>query len=271
MSAAERARPASAPAGDPLTDVQRYWDAHPLGTQFLAPAGPRLAELDFEQLDRAMDRWDYKPALLDAIASRFPGRPVLEVGCGLGTDLAGLARRGLDVTGIDVAPSVVALAREHLRHYGLPGRVLVGDAHALGFQDGTFDVVYSSGVLQHVPDIRHAVAEIHRVLRPGGLAVVIVYHRYSWFNALRHLGRVNVEFEDADPPIIHTYSRRHVRRLLSAFRLVDIRTEYHRPSPTPRRGTLAGLYNHAFVPALRRAPRALIGPFGWHLVVSAHR
>jgi SAM-dependent methyltransferase len=258
------------PPGGLLTSVQRYWDTHPLGTQFVAGAAPASPGA-FAALDRAMGRWDYKPALLDGIAARYAGRALLEVGCGLGTDLAQLARRGLAVTGIDLAPTVAEMANQHLRAYRLPGEVLVGNAEALGFRDGSFDVVYSSGVLQHVPDIGRAVAEIHRVLRDGGLAVCIVYHRYSWFNALRHVARVNVEFEDADPPIIHTYSRRQARRLFSAFRAVRIRAEYDRPSPTPRGGALSAAYNHLFVPAMRRAPRALTRPFGWHLVVEAVR
>lgn len=266
--AAAPGRPAE-PAGL-LRRVQRYWDTHPLGTQFVGGDAP-ATRADFEALDRAMERWDYKPALLDEIAARYPGGALLEVGCGLGTDLVALARRGLAVTGIDLAPSVAALARQHLRAYGLPGEVLAGNAEGLCFPDGSFDVVYSSGVLQHLPDIRRAVAEIHRVLRPGGLAVVIVYHRYSWFNALRHLGGVNVEFEDADPPIIHTYSRRDAARLFAAFGAVRIRAEYDRPSPTPRQGALAGLYNRVFVPAVRLAPRALTGGFGWHLVIAAVR
>ncbi|HXG03913.1 MAG TPA: class I SAM-dependent methyltransferase [Candidatus Binatia bacterium] len=251
--------------------VQRYWDSHPLGTQFLPDRAAPQSTLEFEQLDQALDRWEYKGTLLDAVATRWPGGRLLEVGCGLGTDLVRLARRGLRVTGIDLAPAVAALARRHLEAYGLPGRVLVGDAEALSFPAGAFDVVYSSGVLQHLPDIGRAVAEIHRVLRPRGGCVCILYHRYSWFNALRHLGGVNVEFEDADPPIIHTYSRREVRQLFRRFTTVNVDARYYRPTPTPRRSPLARLYNHLFVPAMRRAPEALVRPFGWHLVISAFR
>lgn len=267
--AAPRA-PASA-GPDLLREVQRYWDTHPLGTQFLPSPGSPAAPVDFERLDRAMDRWAYKPALIDDVAAQVAGGALLEIGCGLGTDLVRFARRGLHVTGVELAPAVAALARQHLARYGLPGEIVVGNAQALGFRDRAFDAVYSCGVLQHVPDIRRAVAEIHRVLRPGGLAVCVVYHRYSWFNALRHAGRVNVEFEDADPPIIHTYSRREARRLFSRFAVVSLRTEYDRPSPTPRRGGLATIYNRGFVPVMRRAPRALVRPFGWHLVITAVR
>jgi SAM-dependent methyltransferase len=248
--------------------VQQYWDSHPLGTQFLdGPAS--AAGLDFRQLDRVMDRWEYKPSLRDTIAARFPGGSLLEVGCGLGTELVEFARRGLAVTGIDLAPAVVGMAKRHLDAYDLPGEVRRGNAQALDFGDAAFDVVYSSGVLQHVPDIGKAVDEIHRVLRVGGLAVCIVYHRYSWFNVLRHVAGAHVEFEDADPPIIHTYARRGLRRIFGAFRHVSVSTEYHYPSPTPRRGVMPGLYNEVLVPLMARVPRALIRPFGWHLVVSA--
>lgn len=259
-------------ANELLVRVQQYWDSHPLGTQFLdGPSPGSVASLDFRRLDRAMDRWEYKPRLRERIAAGFPGGALLEVGCGLGTELVEFARRGMVVTGIDLAPTVVEIAGRHLRAYDLPGQALRGNAEALSFRDASFDVVYSSGVLQHVPDIGKAVDEIHRVLRAGGLAVCIVYHRYSWFNVLRRVAGAHVEFEDADPPIIHTYSRRSVRRLFGKFRRVSVSTEYHSPSPTPRRGVLAGLYNQGFVPLMMRMPRPLIQRFGWHLVVSAIR
>lgn len=57
---------------------------------------------------------------------------------------------------------------------------MVADAEHLPFPDATFDIVYSYGVLHHSPDTRAAVKEVHRVLKPGGTAIVMVYHHPSW-------------------------------------------------------------------------------------------
>ena len=253
-------------------ESQEYWDSHPLGTQFLrnsidANATPQY----FVELDQAMERWDYKNEIFEWLVSHFKGCSVLEVGCGLGSDLVKLGRRGFSIIGIDLAPTVVAIARKHLDSYGLSGTVLQGNAESLAFGNERFDIVYSSGVLQHTPNIQNAVREIYRVIRKGGVAVVIVYHRYSWFNLLRTLTNSNVEFEDKDPPIINTYSKRELHRIFSVFESVEVEIRYSYPTPTPRQGFLPQIYNQLFIPAVRRVPHGIMKHFGWHAVVKARK
>ena len=255
-----------------LEQVENYWDTHHLGTQFL-PSGtaePGSKEF-FEEFDRSMERWDYKNELIDWIASQFPGGKLLEVGCGLGQDLSKFAGRGMNVTGIDLAPSVAHMAQLHLEAYGFEGETMQGNAEALQFADGNFDVVYSCGVLQHTPNIQQAIDQICRVTRDGGLAVVVVYYRYSWFNLISKLSKTNIEFEDEDAPIINTYSKRRLRGLFSEFSEVDVSLEYCYPSPTPRRGALAAFYNRIFVRGSRLVPYFIMRNFGWHAVVKARK
>jgi SAM-dependent methyltransferase len=63
---------------------------------------------------------------------------------------------------------------------GLPGTFQIADAENLDFADASFDRVYSHGVLHHTPDTARAISEIHRVLKPGGQAMVMLYHRGSY-------------------------------------------------------------------------------------------
>ena len=105
---------------------------------------------------------------------------VLEIGCGLGTDGAQFAEAGANYTGIDLTEAAVNLARRRFELFNLRGSFRVADAERLDYPDNSFDLVYSHGVLHHTPDIRAAVRELHRVLRPGGRAVVMVYHRDSY-------------------------------------------------------------------------------------------
>jgi SAM-dependent methyltransferase len=74
----------------------------------------------------------------------------------------------------------VDLAKRRFELFDLPGTFRVADAETLDFRDNSFDLVYSHGVLHHTPDTTAAVREIHRVLRPGGKAVVMLYHRDSY-------------------------------------------------------------------------------------------
>jgi SAM-dependent methyltransferase len=104
---------------------------------------------------------------------------VLEVGCGVGTDAAQFARTGARYTGIDQTERAVELARRRFTLDGLEGTFQQADATSLPFGDASFDLVYSHGVIHHIPDTARVVAEMRRVLRPGGTALVMVYHRGS--------------------------------------------------------------------------------------------
>jgi ubiquinone/menaquinone biosynthesis C-methylase UbiE len=257
---------------DLLKDVERYWDSHHLGTQFLSGMTAEVGSREyFVALDRAMERWEYKNRLIDWIASEYRHGTLLEVGCGLGQDLVKFTRRGLAVTAMDLAQTVASMAGRHLAAYGLKGSILQGDAQALSFPNNTFDVVYSCGVFQHIPNIQQAVDEIYRVMRNGGTAVIVVYYRYSWLNLLSILSRAHIEFEDQDPPIINTYSKKRLRHIFSKFQDVQIELEYCYPTHTPRVGTLPKLYNRFFIPFLRSLPHTLMKNFGWHAVVKAKK
>ncbi|HZE04960.1 MAG TPA: class I SAM-dependent methyltransferase, partial [Solirubrobacteraceae bacterium] len=96
------------------------------------------------------------------------------------TDGVNFARAGARYTGVDFSPTAVELARTRFDQEGHDGsRILRGDVTELAAGDATQDLVYSNGVIHHLPETERAVAEMHRVLRPGGTALVMVYHRGS--------------------------------------------------------------------------------------------
>lgn len=97
---------------------------------------------------------------------------VLEYGCGNGENTLVFARRGLDITGIDISQSGVDHARAEAARVGLPTRFEVMDAEALDFPDNSFAAVSGKGILHHL-DLDRALAEITRVLAPDGRAAFI--------------------------------------------------------------------------------------------------
>lgn len=157
--------------------VRAFWQANPCGTKFAdAPPGtPRFYELVEEH--RYSKEW-HIPHAAGFTSAR--GLDVLEIGCGLGTDGAQFARAGANYTGIDLTEAAIELAQKRFELFNIPGRFQTADAERLEFADSSFDLVYSHGVLHHTPDTAGAVKEIHRVLRPGGRAVVMLYHRDSY-------------------------------------------------------------------------------------------
>jgi SAM-dependent methyltransferase len=165
-------------ASNDLKDrVRAFWQAHPCGTKFSDAAMGTPEFFERVEAHRYTKEW-HIPDAADFAGAR--GLRVLEIGCGLGTDGAQFAKAGADYTGIDLTEAAIELARRRFEVSGLRGEFRVADAENLDFADQSFDLVYSHGVLHHTPDTARAVQEIHRVLKPGGRAIVMLYHRGSY-------------------------------------------------------------------------------------------
>ena len=149
------------------------------------PAGPR-------QVCEGSDQWgprhSYRESLMiRALTRRLKGKRVLNAGCGAGSLSMRLLEKGLDVTSMDASePSIERLTAELASSF--PGRhapVLLSDIGEMPFADAEFDGVVCGEVLEHLDDERPAVAELARVLRPGGVLVATVPAnpwRYDWFD-----------------------------------------------------------------------------------------
>ena len=242
-------------------DVRAYWDTHihDLDITTHAPGSPGFFA-DLEQYH--FEKLHHLPRLVPF--DRYQGRRVLEVGCGAGTDLIRFARHGAEVTGVDIAPSSIALASKHFALEGRRANLAIADGEALPFRERLFDLVYAHGVVQYTTDDRALVGECRRVLRPGGMAVFQVYNRISWLNALSRVTKVDLEHVDA--PMQKKYSIGEFRDLLHDFRSVRIVPERF-PVKTRLHGGLKGtLYNTLFVGLFNAMPRSLTSRFGWHLL-----
>jgi ubiquinone/menaquinone biosynthesis C-methylase UbiE len=170
--------------------VRAFWQANPCGVKFADAAPGTRHFFELVEAHRYTKEWHIPAA---AEFQNSAGLNVLEVGCGLGTDGAQFAKAGANYTGIDLTDAAVELARKRFELFDLRGNFQAADAEKLPFEDQSFDLVYSHGVLHHTPDTRQAIREIHRVLVPGGRAVVMLYHRDSYnyrvnINMLRRAG-----------------------------------------------------------------------------------
>jgi SAM-dependent methyltransferase len=247
--------------------IQAYWNERIHDLEMTAqPVGSREF---FQDLDAyRFDKLHYLPRLVDFNA--FRGRDVLEVGCGIGTDLVRFARGGAIVSGIDLSQTAIDLARRNFEWHGVaPKELRIGNAEALPYRDETFDVVYGHGVLQYTADAARVVRECHRVLRPQGLAVFMVYNRISWLNAMSKLTKVALEHEDA--PVLKKYSIREFRQLLSPFATVDVVPERFPVKSRLHGGWKGVLFNTVFVGTFNALPRAWVRPLGWHLMAFCRK
>lgn len=157
--------------------VHDFWTEQPCGSSTSdAEAGSRRFFDEVEEF-----RYRDEPEIFSfAQFSRFKEKKVLEVGVGQGTDFVQWVRSGADATGVDLTEAAIDIVKRRLSCYGLPAADLrVADCEHLPFPDGSFDLVYSWGVIMHTPNTARALDEIVRVLRPGGIGKIMVYNRRS--------------------------------------------------------------------------------------------
>jgi SAM-dependent methyltransferase len=160
--------------------IRDFWDRASCGEELY------LRSLDIEGY-RAQSQQRYALEPFIEIFARFEEArdlKVLEIGVGLGADHQRFAEAGADLTGIDLTRRAVAHVARRFVAFGLPWKLVTGDAENLPFKDGTFDIVYAWGVIHHSPDTAQAAREILRVLKPGGHFRVMIYHTYSMVGAM---------------------------------------------------------------------------------------
>jgi SAM-dependent methyltransferase len=250
-----------------VSTVSEYWDRNVSNWKVARHLEPG-SEAFFREVERyRFDKLDYleEAVPFDGLA----GRAVLDLGCGLGTDTSRFARGGAVVTGVDIAPRAVALARENFRWRGLEGRFETMDGERLDFPDDTFDFVYCHTVLHFTPDPKAMIGEVHRVLRPGGRAVLMTINRESWLYAMHRIAGTRLDYMDA--PVFHKMSPAEFEEALAVFEDRELRL-YRYPVPTEvHRGWKAFLYNSVFVRAFHAAPKALTRNSGYHMLAFVRK
>ena len=249
---------------DLISQIAAYWDEHihdltittyPIGTPGF-----------FRQLDEyRYGKLNYLSRLVDFDAYR--GKNLLEVGCGAGIDLIRFARAYANVTGIDISKTAIDLACKNFEQGEQNADLHVMNGECTQFADNTFDVVYAHGVLQYTADPEKMIAEIHRVLKPGGEAIMMVYNKYSWLNLMRNVTNVPLEHEDA--PVLRKFSISELRQLLQPFQDYRIVPERFPIKTRLHTGWKALLFNNVFVGVFNLMPKPWIRPFGWHLMTFA--
>jgi ubiquinone/menaquinone biosynthesis C-methylase UbiE len=174
--------------------VRDWWNRNPMSYDVDDPITHAEGSKEFfREIDRRIFHPRYMRLTADSTGKPFSlfvdfdalrDTNVLDVGCGSGIATQLLAEAGANVTAVDLTEWAVATTRRRLSAFELEGNVLQADAEQLSFEDDSFDLVFSWGVIHHSSDMDRALAELVRVCRPGGQVVLMVYHRRSLFFAV---------------------------------------------------------------------------------------
>lgn len=220
--------------------TQEQWNNDPCGSQYVEESEPNTLDW-YEEVERY--RYDeYAPWMAETMEfAKHPGKKVLEIGGGLGTDLAQFAKGGAEVTDLDLSAGHLGHAKRNFELRGLDCTFVHHDAENLPFPDNSFDVVYSNGVIHHTPNTRQVVNEIYRILRPGGRTILMVYAENSlhyWRNLFVEYGLKRRELdkwsmaeimsrhveinENGQKPLVKVYTKKRLRQLMHRFSPIEI-------------------------------------------------
>jgi SAM-dependent methyltransferase len=214
-------------------DVRKYWENEPCGTSpWITENVEPLSREWFARIEAY--RYEAEPFVFSlAQFTRFSGKRILEVGVGAGADHVQWARAGCDCYGVDLTQAAIDTTRAHLAVHGLTSNLQKANAEALPFERNFFDVVWSFGVIHHAEHPERVIAEIHRVLAPGGKFRGMMYNRFGivtfrlWVKHALLRARPwrslsDVTWHHQESPGTKAYTRSELRELLGAFRDVEI-------------------------------------------------
>lgn len=162
-----------------------WWESHPMRYDWNEPIqAPEFSRAFYEEIDRrffsSTARYmPFRERPFDSIVpyAELPHWDVLEIGVGSGSHAHLFAPHCRTYTGVDITDWATRATKRRFEVFGLPGNIRRMDAEHLKFESNSFDFIWTWGVIHHSADTGRILQEMRRVLRPGGRATVMVYHR----------------------------------------------------------------------------------------------
>lgn len=216
-----------------LIEVKDFWNAESCGERHAEGATELERFKSQEEL-----RYQLEPYIIDfAKFDDFQRLDVLEIGVGYGADHSRIARSGPNsLTGVDLTERAIENTKARFEILDLRSDLKVDNAEDLSFEDGSFDAVYSWGVLHHSPNTEKCFEEVFRVLKPGGFAKIMIYHKHApigWMLWLRYglakfrpfVGMKEIYSSYLESPGTKAYSIEEARFLCKSFAHFEARIE----------------------------------------------
>ena len=264
------------------SSVEDFWDEASCGEDLY------LSGRDKEGYDNhSLKRYELEGYIIEPLANfdSAKNKKVLEIGVGLGADHQRFAEVGADLFGIDLTERAIYHTGNRFELSSLKSLLKKGDAEDLDFDTNFFDIVYSWGVLHHTPKTSKAISETYRVLKPGGEARIMIYHKWSFVGLMLWLRYALLCFKPwrsldfiysnyLESPGTKAYSKSQTKKLFSQFSQVKIHTPL---SPADLLESDAGQRHRGFILKLayliwpRSIIKILFKNFGLAMLITAKK
>ena len=264
-----------------IEDVQNYWNRRPCNIRHSRQeVGTRAY---FDEVEAR--KYFIEPHIVPfADFSRWKGKKVLEIGCGIGTDTINFARAGAWVTAVDLSHESLALAQKRAATFGLSNiNFYYANAEKLtaAVPVETYDLVYSFGVIHHTPHPPAVINEIRNYMGPESTLKMMVYNRMSWKvlwimliygkGAFWKLDKLIAQNSEAQTgcPVTFTYTEKTARDLLQGFSVIDCRIDHIFPYKISEYVNYRYRKTWYFRWISSRLFRWMESRWGWHLMLTA--
>ena len=251
-------------------EIKDYWNRQPCNVKH-GTSSVGTKEF-FEEV--TAKRYKAEPHNLDFPQfHQYRGKRVLEIGCGIGTDAEQFAKNGAHYVGIDLSDESLELSKKRFEVFGLEGEfynIDMTDLEALK-KLGTFDLVYSYGVIHHFPDIEKIVDNVHGILNTNGEFKFMVYAKNSWKYAMIRKGLDQFEAQ-SDCPYAEAFTVDEIYELLGKKFHVERLRQAHCFMYNVEKYKQGKFELEPWFEAMPELMREAVREYlGWHLLVKARK
>jgi len=266
----------------PIKEVENFWDRRPCNIRHsTAKVGTKRY---FDEVEKR--KYFIEPHIPKfAQFSKWKGKKILEIGCGIGTDTISFARAGANVTAIELSKKSLDIAKKRAKVYGLEKKIKFYLANAEELSKVVpvepYDLIYSFGVVHHTPYPKKVMNEIKKYTHKNTVIKIMIYHRYAWkvlwilfkfskgvFWKLDELIATHSEAATGSP-VSYVYSKKQAKELLKAFKVIKMSVDHIFPYDVSKyvKYEYKKVWYFRFLP--RSMFRFLETHLGWHLLVIA--
>ena len=265
-----------------IEKVKKYWDERPCNIRHsLSPIGTKQY---FDEVEKR--KYFVEPHIPGfAEFKKWAGKKVLEIGCGIGTDTINFARKGAEVSAVELSEKSLEIARQRAKVFNLEDKIkfYLADAENLSqvVPVEPYALIYSFGVIHHTPHPEKVIEEIKKYSKTGTILKIMVYYFYSWkvfwilltygkfaFWKINRLIAQNSEAQTGCP-ITYAYSKKSAKKLLDGFEIIEMGPDHI----FPYKISDYVQYKYKKVWYFRYLPKFLFRflekNFGWHLLITA--